>query len=90
MVSVLRPTLLLTYPSGPCPALSRRRKNTGVNLKSKFTSRISKGEQVCVESMYLDSESDENGIEQSTGEVKSLAVGPDRFGRHWEFSEPLS
>jgi len=40
--------------------------------------------------MYLDSESDENGIEQSTGEVKSLAVGPDRFGRHWEFSEPLS
>ena len=28
--------------------------------------------------------------EQSTGEVKSLAVGPDRFGRHWEFSEPLS
>ena len=68
-----------------------------MNLKSKFTSRISKGEQVCVESrriicsgimMYLDS--DENGIEQSTGEVKSLAVGPDRFGRHWEFSEPLS
>ena len=52
---------------------------------------------MCVESrriicsgimMYLDS--DENGIEQSTGEVKSLAVGPDRFGRHWEFSEPLS
>ena len=43
---------------------------------------------MCVESrriicsgimMYLDS--DENGIEQSTGEVKSLAVGPDRFGR---------
>ena len=41
---------------------------------------------MCVENMYLD----ENGIEQSTGEVKSIAVGPDRFGTHWEFSEPLS
>ena len=47
---------------------------------------------MCVENimMYPGSGLDDNGIEQSTGEVKSLAVGPDRFGRHWEFSEPLS